>query len=146
MRPPLRRQICLLGPSTRYTVFGNAPHAISQRRVVCTTQDIQHLNNTVNALVHVSKTPRHDGALNGITLAIKDNICTTSLPTTCSSAMLAGASSSFRARGRRGSWSCRVYVTVRRDRRGAPSWCGRTNHRESQLRRVRHGVCPSRDY
>jgi hypothetical protein len=114
MRPPLRR---VLGPSTRY---GNSPHVISQRRIVCTTLDIQHLNTTVNALVHVSKTPHHDGALHGMTLAIKDNICTASLPTTCSSAMLAGASSSFRSRGSRGSWSCRVYVTVRRDRRGAP--------------------------
>ncbi|KAF8555835.1 amidase signature enzyme [Imleria badia] len=62
-------------------------------RAVCTTPDI-------NALVHLSKTPpttRHDGPLHGMTLAIKDNICTASLPTTCSSAMLAEYTSPFDA-------------------------------------------------
>ncbi|KAH0836862.1 amidase signature domain-containing protein [Lanmaoa asiatica] len=99
MRPLLRRQICVLGPSTRYIVSGNASNAIFQRRVVCTAQDIQHLNTTINALVHISKTPptRSDGALHGMTLAIKDNICTASLPTTCSSAMLAEYTSPFDA-------------------------------------------------
>ncbi|KAG8221144.1 amidase signature domain-containing protein [Butyriboletus roseoflavus] len=100
MRPPLRRQVCVLGPSTRYLASGNAPNIISHRRIISTTQDTQHLNTTVNALVHVSKTPRtsrHDGALNGMTLAIKDNICTASLPTTCASAMLAEYTSPFDA-------------------------------------------------
>lgn len=101
MCPPLRRQIRVLGPPTRYMASGNASNVISQRRVISTAQDIQHLNTTVNALVHISEAPRtstrRDGALDGMTLAIKDNICTASLPTTCSSAILAGASSSYRS-------------------------------------------------
>lgn len=33
-----------------------------------------------------------EGPLNGMSIAVKDNICTSTMPTTCSSAMLKGAS------------------------------------------------------
>ncbi|KAG9313244.1 amidase signature enzyme [Chiua virens] len=93
MHPPITRQIFVFAPSTRY--LGSA---ICQRRSI-SAQAIHHLNDSVNALTHTSKTPhttRPDGMLHGMTIAIKDNICTASFPTSCSSAMLAGASSSSR--------------------------------------------------
>lgn len=33
-----------------------------------------------------------EGPLNGMSIAVKDNICTSTMPTTCSSAMLKGSS------------------------------------------------------
>src|ERR1700691_4444115 len=50
-------------------------------------------NASVNALVYAdpnSKPGRH-GPLQDLAIAIKDNICTSSMPTTCSSAMLKGS-------------------------------------------------------
>ena len=54
---------------------------------------IQNKNASVNALVHVvPEGPGNvtDGLLNDMTVAVKDNICTKDMPTTCSSAMLRG--------------------------------------------------------
>jgi len=62
-------------------------------------------NARINAFVHLADDSRQrqttpDGPLSGMTIAVKDNICTSDMPTTCSSHMLkgiGGTSSSFRA-------------------------------------------------
>lgn len=59
----------------------------------------EHANPSVNALVHIaSPAPRtSSGALSDYAIAVKDNICTAGMPTTCSSAMLANFTSPFDA-------------------------------------------------
>jgi aspartyl-tRNA(Asn)/glutamyl-tRNA(Gln) amidotransferase subunit A len=58
---------------------------------------VEQKNASVNALVHVvpedEAGPVSEGPLNGMTVAVKDNICTKNMPTTCSSAMLQGKGS-----------------------------------------------------
>jgi aspartyl-tRNA(Asn)/glutamyl-tRNA(Gln) amidotransferase subunit A len=58
---------------------------------------VEQKNASVNALVHVvpedEAGPVSEGPLNGMTVAVKDNICTKNMPTTCSSAMLRGKGS-----------------------------------------------------
>lgn len=54
-------------------------------------------NARINAFVHLAdgSEPRSaspDGPLSGMAVAVKDNICTSDMPTTCSSFMLKGAS------------------------------------------------------
>jgi Asp-tRNA(Asn)/Glu-tRNA(Gln) amidotransferase A subunit family amidase len=55
---------------------------------------VEQKNASVNALVHIvpedEAGPVSEGPLNGMTVAVKDNICTKNMPTTCSSAMLRG--------------------------------------------------------
>ena len=56
---------------------------------------VQNKNDSVNALVHVAPDDAgtiSEGPLQGMTVAVKDNICTKDMPTTCSSAMLRGKS------------------------------------------------------
>ena len=60
------------------------------RRAV-SIQSLGTKNAAINALIHVSEIPfinNRSGPLQDVTVAVKDNICTTSMPTTCSSAML----------------------------------------------------------
>ena len=52
---------------------------------------VQNKNDSVNALVYVAPDDAatiSEGPLQGMTVAVKDNICTKNMPTTCSSAML----------------------------------------------------------
>jgi aspartyl-tRNA(Asn)/glutamyl-tRNA(Gln) amidotransferase subunit A len=54
---------------------------------------VQDKNDSVNALVYVAPEDAgtiSEGPLQGMTVAVKDNICTKNMPTTCSSAMLRG--------------------------------------------------------
>lgn len=64
---------------------------------------VEQKNASVNALVHVvpedEAGPVSEGPLNGMTVAVKDNICTKDMPTTCSSAMLLGKAHSPRSKG-----------------------------------------------
>jgi aspartyl-tRNA(Asn)/glutamyl-tRNA(Gln) amidotransferase subunit A len=56
---------------------------------------IQDKNASINALVHVVPDDARNatnGSLSGMTVAVKDNICTKNMLTTCSSAMLRGES------------------------------------------------------
>lgn len=63
------------------------------------SSDVEALNAGINALTSVSseRRPRGHGQLQGLSIAVKDNICTSSLPTTCSSAMLHQYQSPFNA-------------------------------------------------
>jgi aspartyl-tRNA(Asn)/glutamyl-tRNA(Gln) amidotransferase subunit A len=76
--------------SSRSLFTATAPRA-SWRHVV------EQKNASVNALVYVvpddAGGPVSDGPLNGMTVAVKDNICTKNMPMTCSSAMLRGKAS-----------------------------------------------------
>ena len=52
-------------------------------------------NARINAFVHLPNDSKPtqsspEGPLSGITVAVKDNICTSDMPTTCSSLMLKG--------------------------------------------------------
>ena len=53
-------------------------------------------NARINAFVHLANDPKPSrtppvGPLSGMTVAVKDNICTSDMPTTCSSLMLKGS-------------------------------------------------------
>ncbi|KAF9779191.1 amidase signature domain-containing protein [Thelephora terrestris] len=57
---------------------------------------VESRNARINAFVHLpndssQRLPSIGGPLSGITVAVKDNICTSGMPTTCSSPMLKGA-------------------------------------------------------
>ena len=62
---------------------------------------LRELNANVNALVHIppekSQPDSHNGPLGEMTVAVKDNICTSDMPTTCSSEMLRNFHSPFDA-------------------------------------------------
>jgi Asp-tRNA(Asn)/Glu-tRNA(Gln) amidotransferase A subunit family amidase len=74
-------------------------HRLSSRSLATSTGHaswritVQNKNDSVNALVYVSADDADtisEGPLHGMTVAVKDNICTKNMPTTCSSAMLRG--------------------------------------------------------
>jgi hypothetical protein len=52
---------------------------------------VKALNARINAFVHFAEeTSLQKGSLSGLDVSVKDNICTRTMPTTCSSAMLQG--------------------------------------------------------
>jgi hypothetical protein len=52
---------------------------------------VKALNERINAFVHFAEhTSLQEGRLSGLDVAVKDNICTRTMPTTCSSDMLKG--------------------------------------------------------
>lgn len=61
-------------------------------------QAIIHKNDYINAIVHLASEDASGALANGplqkVAIAVKDNICTKSMPTTCSSAMLEGQNKS----------------------------------------------------
>ncbi|KAI6006677.1 amidase signature enzyme [Pisolithus orientalis] len=71
----------------------------STLRTPPTGSDVEALDAGVNALTSVSseRSTGGYGQLQGLSIAIKDNICTSSLPTTCSSAILQQYQSPFDA-------------------------------------------------
>lgn len=71
----------------------------SRPRNHATPGSVEHVNSTVNALVHFAPPAAEtsSGVLGDYAIAVKDNICTTDMPTTCSSAMLAESTSPFDA-------------------------------------------------
>jgi hypothetical protein len=107
---------------------------------------VEQKNASVNALVYVvpdDAGPVSEGPLNGMTVAVKDNICTKNMPTTCSSAMLRGNCSRYsRTRDDKQTLRhpARLPITLRRDRRTPADSLGRDARRQDKLRRVRHGV------
>lgn len=80
--------------STRHITILNALQATTKRWASTSPEwrrAIETKNDLVNALVYVAKdvdSQHTQGSLSDVPIAIKDNICTTSMPTTCSSAML----------------------------------------------------------
>ncbi|KAF9231459.1 amidase signature domain-containing protein [Melanogaster broomeanus] len=100
MRLGSRTLIHALRPSTRASV--SLLLNPSAKRSACTAQleSIGPVNSSVNALVSISETPnstQDHGPLKDVTIVVKDNLCTSSLPTTCSSAMLSEYTSPFDA-------------------------------------------------
>ena len=96
-RPPPRQFMQVLPKS-----WGGLRYIHASTRTYATLAELR--NARINAFVHLSddSKPRADspdGPLSGMAVAVKDNICTSDMPTTCSSPMLKGASrvsSSFR--------------------------------------------------
>ena len=86
MPPCLRQQRKTIGPHRlSHSFLSTTPTQVPWRHAV------KQKNASVNALVYVvpdDPTPVSPGQLNGVTVAIKDNICAKNMPTTCSSAML----------------------------------------------------------
>ncbi|KAF9236084.1 amidase signature domain-containing protein [Melanogaster broomeanus] len=73
---------------------------VAFRLLTSQLESIEPVNSSVNALVSISETPnstQDHGPLKDVTIVVKDNICTSSLPTTCSSAMLSEYTSPFDA-------------------------------------------------
>lgn len=106
---------------------------------------VENKNASVNALVYVvpdDAAPVPDGPLNGMTIAVKDNICTKNMPTTCSSAMLRGKPRPVRERDDKlnSTHAARLPVALRRDCRAPAVHLRRNDHRKDKLRRIRHGV------
>lgn len=90
-------QVARAAPRSRhYTILGTC----SRARCRTTLSSVEHSNSSINALVHIAPqvaASTSSGALSDYAIAVKDNICTADMPTTCSSAMLAEFTSPFDA-------------------------------------------------
>lgn len=74
--------------------WGTLRHVHNSVRSYATLAETR--NARINAFVHLANDPGStqtspDGPLAGMTVAVKDNICTSDMPTTCSSLTLKGA-------------------------------------------------------
>ena len=102
-------------------------------------------NARINAFVHLANDSEPsrtspDGPLSGMTVAVKDNICTSDMPTTCSSLMLKGSPTTP---SRLPNWSSsphRLFFPVRRNCCTTSPNFGSENCRKNKLRRVWNGV------
>ena len=80
------------------------------------SQSLNHLNAYLSGpVIAAQKTKDVSGVLNGISIAIKDNICTSDFPTTCGSRSLQDYRSPYEA------------TVVSRLRRAGASINGKTN-------------------
>ena len=90
-------QVARAAPRSRhYTILGTC----SRARCRTTLSSVEHSNSSINALVHIAPqaaASTSSGALSDYAIAVKDNICTADMPTTCSSAMLSEFTSPFDA-------------------------------------------------
>ncbi|KAH7881937.1 amidase signature domain-containing protein [Phlebopus sp. FC_14] len=80
--------------------YGSFPPRLLSRRPLSTTHTFERVNSSVNALVSIPEdlwNAQASGTLKDVSVSIKDNICTSSLRTTCSSAMLSEYTSPFDA-------------------------------------------------
>ncbi|KAF8892164.1 amidase signature domain-containing protein [Infundibulicybe gibba] len=83
-------------PNLRFNFFSTERHASTSatewRRV------ISEKNASINAFVYTCPPPSTSGStLDGVSIAVKDNICTENMPTTCSSSMLRDFTSPYEA-------------------------------------------------
>ncbi|KZT69230.1 amidase signature enzyme [Daedalea quercina L-15889] len=82
-------QVACVAAQSRH-LAGSATFSLS--RHLSSTNSIGQVNASVNALIHVAsqanESRRSGRGLSDCTVAVKDNICTTDMPTTCSSRML----------------------------------------------------------
>ncbi|KAJ8591548.1 amidase signature enzyme [Rhizopogon salebrosus TDB-379] len=99
MHPSVSGLARVYPPKSRAGFFSRSFTTSYARSANFHADHVRPLNESTNALVSFSteENPNPRGPLSSLTVAVKDNICTTALPTTCSSGMLRHFTSPFDA-------------------------------------------------